>query len=450
MREQMLKVEPFKSITVLEYESAQEPNKHGTANVLAQISSEKEEEYLNLARNTTWFKVIAVSENGEEKVLFCGILKQMSIQKQSNSFVMKLELVTGTILLEKKEHIRSFQRDNLTYRDIINTCNHAYEDAATIMTVGKEISISHFTVQYKETDWDFLKRLCARNNGVLVPSHTVEGVKYFFGMPRKKEKAIFQTNSYTIINDETISYEIESREIHEIGETAEFMDKTFFIWKVKSKMIGNEIHHIYSVGNNISNVIQDSALYQERMTGASLYGTVMEVEGEQVKIKITKDENKSEAGSCWFPFSTVYSSVDGAGWYCMPEPGDKIRLYFPTSDESEAYVCSAVHEKEGAGIRTEPENKIWRNPYGKEIRLTPDGIFLTNNKGTSMELSDSKGIRIKSSGSVYLKASGRMQISSENAGIEVAASNRVRIQQRDTELVLQDGIQFTGSRVNIK
>lgn len=180
MREQMLKVEPFKSITVLEYESAQEPNKHGTANVLAQISSEKEEEYLNLAKNTTWFKVIAVSENGEEKILFCGILKQMSIQKQSNSFVMKLELVTGTILLEKKEHIRSFQRDNLTYRDIINTCNHAYEDAATIMTVGKETSISHFTVQYKETDWDFLKRLCARNNGVLVPSHTVEGVKYFF------------------------------------------------------------------------------------------------------------------------------------------------------------------------------------------------------------------------------------------------------------------------------
>ena len=50
------------------------------------------------------------------------------------------------------------------------------------------------------------------------------------------------------------------------------------------------------------------------------------------------------------------------------------KLYFPTENEENAYVCSAVHENEGNGIRTNPENKIWRNKYGKEIRLTPDGI----------------------------------------------------------------------------
>ena len=168
-----------------------------------------------------------------------------------------------------------------------------------------------------------------------------------------------------------------------------------------------------------------------------------------MKISISEDENKENTGERWFPFSTVYSSSDGAGWYCMPEAGDKIRLYLPSYNEADAYVCSAVHENDEEGIRTNPEFKIWRNKYGKEIRLTPDSILLTNNKGNSVELSDKRGIQIKSSGSMYLKAGGRMQISSENAGIEMSASSRIRIQQGEAEMLLQDGVQVTGAKVNI-
>ena len=59
-------------------------------------------------------------------------------------------------------------------------------------------------------------------------------------------------------------------------------------------------------------------------------------------------------GARWFPYATVYSSGDGTGWYCMPEIGDKIRLYFPTEKEQDAYVISAYHEGNG-GLRKNPQ-----------------------------------------------------------------------------------------------
>ena len=65
------------------------------------------------------------------------------------------------------------------------------------------------------------------------------------------------------------------------------------------------------------------------------------VRADVVRVSLRTDARK-ETGK-WFSFSTVYSSPDGSGWYCMPEPGDEIRLYFPTEQEKHGYVISAVH-----------------------------------------------------------------------------------------------------------
>ncbi|RAZ94354.1 hypothetical protein DK853_35600, partial [Klebsiella oxytoca] len=80
------------------------------------------------------------------------------------------------------------------------------------------------------------------------------------------------------------------------------------------------------------------------MAGTGLLGRVTAVEGDQVQISLEKDENRENAGHKWFAFSTVYSSPDGTGWYCMPEVGDTVRLSFPSEQPMEGYVSSAVHE----------------------------------------------------------------------------------------------------------
>ena len=120
--------------------------------------------------------------------------------------------------------------------------------------------------------------------------------------------------------------------------------------------------------------------YNEKISGVTLFGKVLDVKEEKVKLEILEDENKARSGACWFTYATVYSSSDMAGWYCMPEIGDRVRICFPTENEQEAYVANAYHEADAA-YRRKPECKSWRNREGKEIRLSRIFIWTGNQTG---------------------------------------------------------------------
>jgi hypothetical protein len=184
------------------------------------------------------------------------------------------------------------------------------------------------------------------------------------------------------------------------------------------------------------------------LAGVSLMGKVIKVKDEEVKIQLCCDENQEGTGARWFSFSSIYSSGDGSGWYCMPEPGDLVRLYFPTAKEEEAYVISSFHE-DGAALRTKPAHKFWRNKEGKEIRLSPERILITNNDGTSIELSDEEGIEIISENSVTIRAGNSLSISSSDSSIELDASRRIRMKQGDTEMTLGGDIFMQGGRIRL-
>lgn len=445
----MIRIKPFDIVALLDYRGIQAPNQHGRVKITALINSKKEAEYLGMANKTTWAEVIGIDENQKETPIFCGVLTVFKIKREAHECIMELELFTGTILLEGRRHLRSFQSGNLTYRDAIDTCNRGYEDAKTIMTVGKSDRLPHMMIQYHTSDWLFLKRLCSFQKSVLVPSAVGPGIKYFFGMPALSKKAKFHSSAYTIMNDGALSYIVKSREWHSIGTEAEFMEQKLVIWKVESELEGGELYHTYYLTRDMEKFVKEADRYDTAITGASLMGVVTDVADERVKVRLSEDENSVGSGERWFPFSTIYSSPDGAGWYCMPERGDTVRLYVPDENESDAYVCSAVHEKDGQGIRSNPDHKIWRNKDGKEIKLTPDMILLTNNKGNYVKLSDAAGVQIRSNHSVNIKAGGRIQISSENAEIEVSAADRIRIQQGESEMLLQDGVKVTGAKINM-
>ena len=67
----------------------------------------------------------------------------------------------------------------------------------------------------------------------------------------------------------------------------------------------------------------------KKIIGASMKGNVTAVKKDTVKVVLMEDETGGWAGQKWFAYSTIYSSPDGTGWYCMPEKGDSVRLIFP-------------------------------------------------------------------------------------------------------------------------
>lgn len=462
MSEIRVVVKPFEMISIIEYMGIQQINEHGYVKLSGLIQENSKNEYIQKALEETWVHILQYDDN-TEKVLFCGILMEFNIQTEGNSSIIELLINTGTRLMDYKSHIRSFQEVGYTYKQIADLCNKGYEHTGMIMTEGGDSLVESFIMQYEETDWAFLKRVASSLNTVLVPSYITEGEKYFFGIPRKKAEFDIETHNYAIRQEpmeytskkadmeinkwDAVSYIVESRGILKLGDQIKFNGKNLYVWRIESSLNGNELIHKYYL--KTKNGIRIPKFYHDKIIGLSLLGKVSAVQGEQVQVKLRDDEN-IQSGVRWFLFSTIYSSPDGTGWYCMPEIGDTIRLYFPTEDETEAYVASAVHENQGNGVRTNPDNKIWRNKEGKEIRMTPDSIRITNNKGMSVELSDQRGININSNKSININADKGIRISSSEAGLELAASNRILLKQGETTMELANGIQLSGAKVNLQ
>lgn len=447
MRENIIKIDAFDVISIVSYRAENELSKQGKAVIKAIIKDKKESEYIDIARRTNWVKVTAVDENEKEKTIFFGLLKSIKFGKESGSSIMELELVTGTCLMENKKHIRSFGR-NEELNSILDICKKEYENSHYIMGDINNKALG-FTMQYRENDWEFIKRLAASKKTVIIPDYHTQGVKYYFGLPERDIKPLTSNDFRLVINRDYIMYEVGSREIYKLGDRLKFNEKVYTVSKVISQTLGNELYHTYYLVQDIAYILKEIDSYNSKLIGVSLSAGVTKVGTEQVMVSIDEDENTKDLEGIWFSFSTVYSSSNGAGWYCMPEKGDKVRLYFPTEKEADAYVCSAVHEDEGSGIRNNPENKIWRNKYGKEIRLTPDSISITNNMGDYIEISDDEGIKIVSKGNISIRAKDTIEISSEDSNISLTADKRIMLLQEDTQIILKDGIIVSGNGVNI-
>jgi hypothetical protein len=189
--------------------------------------------------------------------------------------------------------------------------------------------------------------------------------------------------------------------------------------------------------------------FNRKHVGCSFGAVVKEVQQDIVRVDVTNDENSGQDNTIWFPYSTVYSTPDGPGWYCMPEVGDHVRLYIPDEWERNACVASAVH-KEGSPDRLNPDHKSIKTVYGKELLMTPELIKLTNNKGMSIEIDDGTGIRIVSNKDILIQAASDITISSDEASMMMSGSDSVNITQGGASVKLDDDIAFTGAKFRIE
>ncbi len=197
MKEERLIVRPFKELKILEYASIQQTNEHAQARVRGWIPFEKKEDYIRAGEKLTWVQVFAVSGN-QERILFYGVLEKVHLDVQNQTCMAELCLCSGTRLMDVDEHTRSFQEEKLPYSELLDVCNRGYENAATIMAEGKGKVIGRFLMQYRETDWEFIKRLAAMNHTAVFADCLTKGEKYHFGIPDRKTETGADTGEYRI------------------------------------------------------------------------------------------------------------------------------------------------------------------------------------------------------------------------------------------------------------
>lgn len=464
MREVLINAVPFNSLKITALEAVQQVNEHGTLVFMGLMNGDKENEYVSWAlKENPLVSINVYSDSYEEKILFQGVLVDFEIKIQNDVRYLTGTLKTNTYLMDLLLHKRSFQAQSLQYQDLLTTINSGYAEAMFIMAKGQDVNISGIVMQYDETDWMFAKRMASRFHSVIIADSQRDHIAYTFGLPGDGAHYEVQTNIFSMAKNvgriirctnqqmpkaDTIFYVLKSREIYRLGDCVTLNGVPLRVYSIKTKMEDSELCHTYYLTGEDG--FETEEVFNENLIGLSLDAQVTAVERDTVQVSIGCDENHAGAGFRPFPYSTVYSTPDGTGWYCMPEVGDAVRLCFPCEKDSDAYVASSVHLQSSAGDeRVNPDFKSIMNKQKKEVLFTPGSLILTNNAGMSIELSDAEGIKIISDKAIVIRSQEAVDISSATSTLSINAPKRIIFQQGDTQISLEEKLHFGGAQVRI-
>ena len=381
--------------------------------------------------------------------VFKGLITKISITVGNEFNKMVINAESFTRKLDLKDNFRVFQDKNMTYKKIAEYIVGCQENAISIYNRNTDVPAEGLVVQYKETDWEFLRRIASAVNTVLIPDCKNDKASFYFGIPERMAVNDFEYLSIikSWSNEEgrrVQEYIVKTTDILNLCDKVMIQDTAVYVYAVTLEMIDGEIVNKY-----VLRLLKDfyvKKYHNINLAGVSLMGRVEAVKNTQVQIDIENDLVKKTNSRRWFDFATVYSSYDGTGWYCMPEREDEIRLYFPDCDELNAYVVSAVHSEKTDESRTNPDVKFLKTIYEKEIRLTPSRIMLSNHKGMQIILDDNEGIIIKSNKDIKIESNGALNIESGD-GIEIDANMGIYLRQKRNMIMIRDGISEQGLNI---
>lgn len=465
MREYNIRTSPVEFLDILELRVDEEINQHGKMVISGHISDEDEEKYLGLLSGDVWEKVQLLGNNGEVETLFVGIVTDFTIVYINDQRRLTLEVTTGSYLLDVAKHLRSFQDPSMTYEEIFKKIIADYTEAEVRFSKPFADAAGELILQYYETDWEFLKRLASRKHQFLIPDSGVKGAGFLYALPALKSFDLPAGGKYTVGKDLTgyrkkvyeglavteadcLEYMVECREAHQIGDYTVLGGEKYAIYKIHSRYEDGELLHACYMKKEKGMETPES--FQKEMAGCALSARVIKVKEDKVQVAVMFDENTKQDINIWYPYATVYSTPDGTGWYCMPEPGDMVRLTVPQKQEKDAFVVSSVHMETDSPDRKNPEHKVFKSKYQKEVRFTPDSILITNNQGTKIEMTDAEGIQIVSTHSVMLEAAEDLTITSDAGSLLVAGNSFVNFKQKGTSIQLENGISFVGGNLKIQ
>lgn len=442
-------------------------NEHGRLYLSGNIYEEETDNYIFTTKIGTNIKVGTIKEEGQKDIFFNGIVTEINIEAVDKVYYIQIEALTYTYLLDIELKSASYQDKTKTYEQLIKEITYKHPQAGVIDRATNKAETGEFIMQYKETDWQFIKRLASRFNAGLVPAIERDEAAYYFGIPLrdageihcfnysiKKDIASHMISSANYIEElmtiDSICYAIETEKHLKIGNRITFDNKTLCVSAIKRYLKNSLLKNKYILKTEKG--LSQNKFNNPKLSGLSIDGRVIDIAGDMVKIHLyTTDNNTQDLNTaCWFLYSTIYSSADGSGWYCMPELNDNVRIYFPDDYDNNAYAASSTHQQPAIkSFRSNPDVKALRSKYGKEIAMHPGGISITAQDGTTfITLNDNGGIELNSNRPISF-------ISSENINIDAAKDINVNGQQ-GINIVQNDGskvevnssVNLTGQEVN--
>lgn len=390
------------------------------------------------------------------KILFSGIVTGVSITESGQMKTACVEGKSRSWLMDRTKHSRSFQNAHITFQALTQEILKDYTGSSLIYT-GDSREIGNLIIQYEETDWDFLKRVLSLVGLALTPDSQKAGLKLFAGVPKFPETALSYTvlemdkdmdsyyylkaNKREVHAADFTQYIISSEQLMGIFDTAAVQGQPLAVYAYQYSFEQQEMIGTYCLQSAKGLVVQAS--YPMHLIGAALMAKVVRVSKNKIQAAMEIDGAHIERAVHWFPYSTLSASPDGSGWYCMPEIGDDVRIYFPSKQEAEAIALSAVSNYDapqgGSDRMQDPNNRYFRTKYGQELALNTSSVKLSCNEDkSSITILTDGTIRIQAQESVNVQAKEKITLHAENE-LSIRVKDQFLMQSNQGGLVLSEG-----------
>lgn len=459
-------VSPYKFEKIKVLRITRELNEHARLYINGVISDESSDEYVEEAEDDASIKVSVKDDQGNIIDLFEGVISNIGIDASNDVRTLEIEALSKTVLMDIEKKSRTFQNENDTYKDIFKKINGEYNSVQIYDNATNGDNIDKLIVQYKETDWELIKRLASHFNAGVVAECQLTDIKYSLGasgdlktydideynysvkkgLHEYKVKAA--NENYDLDDLNLVSYEITTNKIMNLYSNVNFKGRNVYVYKCEIEMVDGELLNKYILRDEKGMKVRK--IFNNKIVGMSLNGSVIETKNDEVKIKLEIDENQDAGTAKWFEYSTVYSSEDGTGWYCMPETGDSIRLYFPDNEEKNAYAISSVNLKSSnSQKRSNPDEKNIGTKYGKQIVMKPGAVEIVGGGNLLMRLTDDGGIEVNSDKKIILSAQDDIEINGKSK-IILQGDEGINLTQSGANMNIQDDVTMGGSKVKVQ
>lgn len=460
MSESNLYIKGIEQLIITKVQIHKKVNEHGSAYICGQIKEEDLKEFRNYMLSNQSFEIKAKDSEEVTSPVFYGVMYDYTEKHQSQYCEVELSLVGKTYQMDVKENKRVFQNVAQTYESIIREVSKEYGDCVQIYESELLGSIGHMSLQYGETDWAYIRRLASEKNASLIPYGTAGNISiglFKSGTAKNVKVSDYQRTcsmkDYEIKTAKGINtsiaaeeyYTIKTRENMDLGDPVniEGVQRALYVYEIKGVYEGYQLENTYILKHEEAFQVGEMKNYD--IVGVSIAGKVQSVLNDKVTVLMEMEGNQDSLKL--MEFATVYSSDNNAGWYCMPEEGDLVRVFFPNEDADQAFVMNSMQiQKEDK----DPKIKFFRNPQGKEIVFAPEYIKIANSKGMEIIMDDTNGISIKSILPINIVSDGEVKVESILDKVTVKAESEINLKQGNSFIDIGEDISMSASQIHMQ
>lgn len=356
---------------------------------------------------------------GQQHILFKGVVSNSSLETEGGNRVLTLEVKDPTYWMDLDRKNRCFQNTEMTVSGVIGEIMTGYGGGASICNLPDE-PIGEMIFQYEETDWEFLNRFISKYRDTLYPAAVYEEIHYQAGLSVETEAAEWDYLPYLKGKDlgrlaylnqngfpellpvQFTTYQLDSYDVVSLGSQIPYKGSLWYVSYIRRGIHNGILKSTYILKQKEAMTVE--RYYNKRLTGISRYAIITNSMRDRVQAVMQQDLLGDS--SYWFPFSSVSSSPDGSGWYCMPETGESARIYFPTEKEKDAYVITCIK-----GHAPQGESDPMGNPGVRSISAAGNLVQFNDDGISIAAITGNAAVDLKKDGTVLVSAPAGISLS---------------------------------------